>query len=189
MSRRHRIKIEDEIRRRTQGPRDKGNDFVTQVQTMYRHFDNVPEEDQLERIFENLRLKYRMYIRRMDFRTLNELVALIEQFEELTREHPKTSSHVMCNESIQGNTQPTLKPTLPSAPSPPPRPNTSANPFRTNTRTYNRETDCWRCGQNGHFRQSCPNARVLFCSQCGTHGNGRNCPCLSENEQMGPTTE
>lgn len=195
---RHRMKLEDEIRRRTQHPREKGRDFVNNLQTMYRHLGRVSADDQLERIYTNLRLEYRMYIRRQDFRTLPELIVFIEQYEELLREHPRTTNHGM-NDEQRKNPPPTMTPSTKSlmnqTSTPPENPSTAHNPFRTpftnppNNQKFNRDTDCWRCGQTGHTRFECPNASIPLCSRCGKIGNPRNCECMPGNEQRGPSNE
>lgn len=58
---------------------------------------------------------------------------------------------------------------------------------------------CWRCGEKGHFMESCRNPRKVFCRDCGRPGVRRmNCPdCPTIREQtfctrcglIGPTTE
>lgn len=182
LSRRHRMKLEDDIRRRTQGNREKGKDFVTSMQTLYRRIGQIPVVDQIERIYENLRTEYRLYIRRQDFRTLSELIVFIEQYEEIMREQTRHTSHgIDDGPSFSRSTQKIQRPTTP----PPPSATTSSNPFKLPP--WNRETDCWRCGQRGHTRHRCRNAYIPLCSLCGRQGNPRQCPCLSENEQRGPS--
>lgn len=57
---------------------------------MFRHSGRADPEEILERIYDNLRTEYRMYIRPQDFRTLPELVQLIDQYEDLVRDQPIT---------------------------------------------------------------------------------------------------
>lgn len=180
LSRRHRIKLDDDIRRRTQGAREKGKDFVTTMQTMYRRLGQVPPADQLERIYENLRLEYRLYIRRQDFRNLSELLIFIEQYEDLMREQPRHTNHGIQDGPSSSSTPPVSPPVVA-----PPKPTSNRNPFTPPT--FNRGTDCWRCGQHGHTRFRCPNAYTPLCSFCGRHGDSRQCPCQSENGQRGPS--
>lgn len=133
LPRRYRIKLEDEIRRRTQGTREKGKDFVTHIQTMFRHLGRTDREIELERIYDNLRTEYRMYIKRQDFRTLPELLSLIEQYEDLLKEGQRVTNHVVYNESR------CLNPFRNTQERPPPA---SAQPTETE---YNRHTHCWHC--------------------------------------------
>ena len=61
------------------------------------------------------------------------------------------------------------------------------------------EGRCWRCGEVGHFMESCKNPRRVFCRDCGRYGVRRmNCPdCPTIREQVyctrcgliGPTTD
>lgn len=198
LSHRHRIKLEDDIRRRSQGPREKGKDYVTTMQTMYRRLGQVPVNDQLERIYENLRTEYRLYIRRQDFRTLSELLIFIEQYEELMREQPRHTIHGIHDGPNTSNTLIEKSPVTR-----PPTPNLSRRPNPFNVPIpgwpgtisasqpppplFIRETHCWRCGQHGHTRFNCPNAYTPLCSFCGRRGNSRQCPCQSENGQWGPS--
>lgn len=179
LSRRHRIKLEDDIRRRTQGTREKGKDYVTSLQTMFRRLGDTTEADQLERIYDNLRIEYRMYIRRQDFRTLTELTEYIEQYEDLINESPRTTSHGLAEDTTKSTHGPVrIDPT---------KTQKTTNPFQTPTQQFNRTTDCWRCGQTGHTRFQCSNAPIALCSQCGQHGDFRQCPCRAGNELRGPT--
>lgn len=193
LSRRHRIKLEDDIRRRTQGAREKGKDYVTSMQTMFRRLGQVPITDQLERIYENLRTEYRLYIRRQDFRTLPELLIFVEQYDELLREQPRHTNHGIQDGSSTPNT-PTAKPPVskPLTTNPPPRPNPlgwpgSESASQLPPSMFNRVTDCWRCGQRGHTRFSCTNPFTPLCSLCGRRGEPRQCPCQTENWQRRPT--
>lgn len=204
LTRRFRTRLQDEIRKRTQGPREKGKDFVTSIQTMFRHSGHANHEEELERIYENLRTEYRLYIRPQDFDTLPELLQLIEQYEDLIREHPRTSNHVIQNEPTvvsprilpQRNDTSTAETRhitpihQPTHHNPFSRPQNVLNPTdqsNANTPAFDRNLDCWRCGQRGHSRFRCSNARIPMCSHCGRTENPRNCPCQSGNGQRGPT--
>lgn len=145
--------------------------------------------------YENLRPEYRLYIRRQDFHTLSELLIFIEQYEELIREQPRHTNHGI----HEGPNTPLEKPTPPNKPvkSPPFQPNPFTQPIlgwpgsisarQPPPTSFNRETDCWRCGQSGHTRFKCPNPYFALCSYCGRPGDRRRCPCQSENGQRGPS--
>lgn len=159
---------------------------------MFRHLGQVTNENQLDRIYNNLRLEYKMYIRQQDFQTLPQLVLLIEQFEELLREHPRTPNHVVTHDV--NTPEPPRRPVIDTFIPPPTfndqsestRTSSSPNPFFTR---FNRESDCWRCGQRGHTRHTCHNPRIPLCSQCGRIGQLQACPCQSGNGIRGPTNE
>lgn len=174
LPRRYQAKLEDEIRRRVQGPREKGKDFVTTIQTMYRRLGGVPEDQLLERLYDNLRIEYRHYIRPQDFQNLADFLMMIEQYEELVKDTPRTSNHGLQGEgnaSVQARSNPFTPPqAIPTAPT---------------TEAYNPATACWNCGRTGHRRFVCPNPRVLFCSRCGRKGMSRDCPCSPGNAQGG----
>lgn len=156
LPRRYRMKLQDEIRRRSQGPRERGKDYVTQLQTMFRHLGGIQEDEQLERIFDNLRTEYRLYIKRQDFDTLPELIILIEQYEELMKEGARTPNHVVNNEPQNTNPFRSRTPNTPLLPTPPPEaPKRSPH--------FNRRTHCWHCGE--------------------TRPDPRRCKCRSGNDQ------
>lgn len=73
--------LEEEIRNRTQGQRESATEYVTSIQTLMRRHGKFSLQEQLERIYENLKPEYKLYIRRKDFLTLNELLLLAEEYE------------------------------------------------------------------------------------------------------------
>lgn len=180
LPRRYRIKLEDEVRKRLQGVKEKGKEFVTVIQTMYRRLGEGDQTVIIERIYDNLRTEYRHYIKPTDFRTMSELVIMIERYEELVAEQVRAPNHGVKDDTNEPE---------PRIVTPKP-PKTHTNPFigpaiGTPTRPYNRETDCWRCSQPNHSRFQCTNPQIQFCSRCGVKGP-RTCACRSENANGGP---
>lgn len=181
---RPRFWLEEEIRRRTQGDQERVVDYVTDIQTLLRRSGNTEPDTQLERIYENLRTEYKLYVRRRDFKSLSELVTLAEEFEALQVENstcrsPPTPSEAYAAETAYnpsrwkkkppGKTPPISSITAPKEPNRRPEPKGNQ---------YVREDRCWRCGQRGHFRQQCQGPRKLFCSYCGKDGVfTRDCLC------------
>lgn len=83
-------KLEDDIRRRCQRPRETFKDYVLSLQNLMRHTE-MNEEQKLERIFRNLHPNYLWYIRRKDFTNLEELMAIADDLESIP--NPNTSQN------------------------------------------------------------------------------------------------
>lgn len=79
-------RLEEEIRKRTQGSRETITEYVTALQTLLRRHGGYPPASQLERIYENLRPEYKLYVRRRDFRNLPELIQQATEYETLKLE-------------------------------------------------------------------------------------------------------
>lgn len=182
LPRQHHDKLEEEIRRRTQGTRENGRDYALHMLTLYRRLGPTPPETQLSRIYGNLRVDVRLQIKRREFTTLAELLDLIDVYENLLKEMPRTPNHLM--------TPPPAKP----RPAPIAEPGSGnlvlARPGNQATAGFNRATSCWRCGQDGHTRYNCPNARIPLCSYCGLRqAKPHLCHCQAGNDQRAPVPE
>uniref|UniRef100_A0A1A9ZW93 Retrotrans_gag domain-containing protein n=1 Tax=Glossina pallidipes TaxID=7398 RepID=A0A1A9ZW93_GLOPL len=82
LSPRHLDRLEDDIRRRTQRPRENFQDYVLALQDMMRHI-LMSEGQQLEPIYMNAQPEYLWYIRRRDFNRLAELMELASNLEAI----------------------------------------------------------------------------------------------------------
>uniref|UniRef100_A0A1B0C427 Retrotransposon gag domain-containing protein n=1 Tax=Glossina palpalis gambiensis TaxID=67801 RepID=A0A1B0C427_9MUSC len=79
---RHLDKLEDDIHRRTQRPREKFQDYVLALQDMLRH-TLMTKDQQLERLYRNAQPQYLWYIRRRDFNHLAGLMELASDLEAI----------------------------------------------------------------------------------------------------------
>lgn len=200
---RYKLKIEDEIRNRTQGDRETVREYVTAIQTLIRRHGNMPAEQQLERIYSNLRPSYRHYIRRVDFKNLPELLVLGEEYENVCREEetfrppPTPSQSFMPETSYQGRMLPKKTSMAAEVGNPQPQQtrlsdsknkqcsydqNRNSQPSTLQTTssrgTFDRKECCWRCGDRGHMRFYCRNPPKIFCSFCGQSGKmTKDCSC------------
>lgn len=77
-------RLKEEARRRTQGPDESAADFFTGLQGILAHFNPpMPPNEVLDLAYENLRPEYRDAIRRSDFVSLQQLVALTRDRERI----------------------------------------------------------------------------------------------------------
>lgn len=88
-----------------------------------------------------------MYIKRREFRTLDELLELGDEFEVIKNEKRPAKSSDRNQESRKSSW-----------------PDSQNFALQTN---YDRKQCCWCCGKRGHRRQDCWGSLKLFCSYCG----------------------
>lgn len=74
--------LEDEIRNKSQKPKETFKNYVLSIQNLMRHA-SLSEEQKLRRIFQNALPDYQWYIRRKDFSTLAELISIAEDLESI----------------------------------------------------------------------------------------------------------
>ncbi|XP_039965319.1 uncharacterized protein LOC120777850 [Bactrocera tryoni] len=89
LPKRHLAHLEETIHQRKQLPREKAKDYVLAIQTLIRQHPKFREEDHTERIYDGLRVEYRLYVRRSDFNSVDELLELTEEFELLKGEETR----------------------------------------------------------------------------------------------------
>lgn len=185
------IKLEDEIRNRTQGYGEKFTEYATALQTLMRRHGKFSPDQILERIYCNLRPEYRLYIRRRDFERLSDLITVANEFEELETANntflaPPTVTQSLVQETAfrRAPLHNTSRMENINRPSPSQARSSSEQKDNTNTNinVYDRTKTCWRCGKTGHNRKSCMAPAKLFCSYCGKDGIlSRDCNCHSGN--------
>lgn len=149
---------------------------------------------QLTRIYTNLRCEYKFYIKQNDFETLDELLTLIDQYEDLKKAQGQLNQKHFNQKQINPNqlnqnhlNQKYLSQSLPVHKTFNKPKETTSN-YQNQPRTlhvlanYDRKTCCWKCGQAGHTRLQCGKPPILFCSYCGKEGIlTKNCNCWSGN--------
>lgn len=186
------VELEAEIARRRQRRGEPISRYITELQTLIRRHGNMNAQTELNWLYRNLLPDYRQYIRRTDFHDTASFTKVAREYEILQAEvleaqqpSPTYNSRPpiprMNRTELGGQPRPaTGPPSSPHLPRGPSNPTVSnANPMNyPTTGIRNSEITCWRCGQTGHLRGTCPNPRKLFCSRCGKTGVlSRNCPC------------
>ncbi|XP_036347355.1 uncharacterized protein LOC118756716, partial [Rhagoletis pomonella] len=174
-------RLEDDIRQRRQRPREKFKDYVIAIQNLMRRAA-YSNEQRLERIFRNSHADYLLYIKRRDFNTLPELLALAEEYEgiqESRRRAPEVSRHEVARHVGDDTIMSPSPPRQAFQRRPPPRReqhhreasyNNAARtppPSRATIQTDHSGNTCRRCGQEGHYARRCRNPQKLFCWECG----------------------
>lgn len=97
-------RLEDEIRKRVQRPRERFKDYLLSLQNLMRH-SNLTEDQKLDRIFHNSHPDYQMYIRRKDFSSLSDLIELADELESIptnSQQH-RGENHRMLTGPINSN--------------------------------------------------------------------------------------
>ncbi|XP_033251874.1 uncharacterized protein LOC117191004 [Drosophila miranda] len=164
-------RLEDTIRSREQKPKESFRDYLIELRLMMQRAQYTREQE-LERIYENLRPEYQMYTRRQDFRSLTELTQLVSAYEtardrDALRSVGTTQNHRPRAAYTGNGTNPQ-------------RGNTHETPGKTEiaNRGIGQEQEqaidvqraCRNCGENGHFSGACTNRQKLFCWECGHRG-------------------
>ncbi|XP_055838892.1 uncharacterized protein LOC129906926 [Episyrphus balteatus] len=157
-------KLEDEIARKSQGPREKAKDFIRSYQYLVHQHPNMRLKDHVDKIYDRLRPEYHLYIRRKDFETLEELSGLAEEYEYIRNENK-----------------------LNNPAKAPEKPIVASRNFRETASSpdqYDRRTHCWNCKQRGHSKTNCRRPFRMFCSYCGEDGRlSKDCSCHQQNPQ------
>lgn len=200
---RYRIKLREEIYNRTQGENEKFKDYVIAIQTLMRRLGDFSRNEQITRIYENMKPEYKTYIKPDDFDNLAYLVMLAEQYEQVQAEvknyrPPPPVSKAYFTETAYSSrpkhpeTTPLKVAQIPAKPKPekvsPRTPEKSSVENKTQVNQpshpnkvypdYTRNTSCWRCGRRSHMRDDCRSQPKLFCSWCGQLGTmTKNCNC------------
>ena len=151
---------EDDVREYLQSSNQSMRQFILAMEIKMRRTPEMSRTARLDRIYSNLLTEYKRYFKRREFRTMEELMALGDEFELLNKEKrtPKPS-----NNSNNGMM----------------RPRSHDNPGSLSLiSSYDRNECCWRCGKRGHRRPDCKSRPVLFCSYCGQQNiKTIDCPC------------
>ena len=182
--------LEEQIAGRKQRPRERGRDYVLEMQTLIRRHGNISPTMALKRIYRNLLPEYRQFIRLSDFHSVGGLVGRIEEYEVLAKELEQRGNRSVNPRNMAGNTGNEAYRRATDDRSNVGR-NESAPIANTRTTVNNevratrRQLECWNCGNIGHTRNECQNPRRIFCSRCRRPGVlSRDCPCSnSENER------
>ena len=78
--------LEREIRERTQGPSEALADYLTGLCTLLNRLEHTPSEaEQLRWAYGNMKPEYKLFIRRGDFNTLEELSCLGKEYEYIQK--------------------------------------------------------------------------------------------------------
>jgi hypothetical protein len=80
---RYRQNLQREIINRTQAAKETARSYSVAINTLLRRLGTGTTEEKLQRVYENLQPKYKLYIKRRDFATLDELLELATEYEEL----------------------------------------------------------------------------------------------------------
>ncbi|XP_036347166.1 uncharacterized protein LOC118756514 [Rhagoletis pomonella] len=193
-------RLEDDIRQRSQHPREKYKEYVIAIQNLMRHA-GYSSELRLERIFRNSHPDYLLYIRRRDFTTLSELLTLAEEYECIHEGHRRTTEtsrrevarYVTGDNPVRTTTQPdesSYRTSLVRTTQhhPPVTPHRSATDTQRRDLSRNQSFDpnnvCRRCGQEGYYARRCRNAPKIFCWECG-RANVRTIECCRRRQGNG----
>lgn len=76
---------------RKQGSQEKFTDYLTDLETLMRRYGKLNEEDKLNRIYQNMDVEYRCYVKRQDFRNIKQLRLLAGEYEVIQHEKSQTT--------------------------------------------------------------------------------------------------
>jgi len=79
-------KLDDELRRRTQGEKESFKDFVIALTTLIRRRGGFTEEEKVDLLYNNMRPDYKLTVRRGEVRSVAELIRSSEHYESYLRE-------------------------------------------------------------------------------------------------------
>lgn len=137
LPRRFQARLKREIQERRQFPDETFDKYATALLTLMRRAGNFSPDEKIDRLYENLRAEYKLYVRLDEINEMSDLTARAREFEEIKKTQRQE------NKIEQRTTNVSV------------------------TTTYDRQNTCWRCKQRGHDRFNCRRPAKKFCSQCG----------------------
>jgi len=140
LPRRYRTQLVREIQGRMQRPDEPFQKYATAMLTNMRRAGGFSQEEQIDRLYENMHPEYKLYVRLDDISNLSELSARATEYETIEKQRRELR-----------NKKTTTGPAVAAA-------------------TYCREECCWKCKQRGHTRFDCKRPPKKFCSRCGKDG-------------------
>ena len=147
--------LDQQIYDRRQGPVEPIRPYVTSLLTLMRRRGNFRPERVVVTLYYNMRPNLRLFIRRTEIDSPNDLIQRVEEIEEVQGQLYQDS-----RTENKTNIRPKKQPTSTIQPA------------------YDRFQCCWRCKQRGHDRFSCNNRARKFCSWCGKDDIfSKNCHC------------
>jgi len=146
--------LDREIRDRLQGPDEPFRTYATVLQTMMRRLGSLSTEQQIDRVYENMRPHYRRYIHRSDITGVADLIYRVTEHEDIELAETEYNSRM------------TRKRGGASAA----KAENQASENAMISPTYRRNECCWNCGQRGHQKTDCKRPFKKFCSVCGKTG-------------------
>ncbi|XP_045776096.1 uncharacterized protein LOC123874648 [Maniola jurtina] len=138
--------------------------YLTDMQTLLRRYGKLTPEQQLERIYDNMKPNYQYYIKRKDFSTTAELIQLAGDYEKINTDRFRETTRKPMYQRKENTPNPTEKPTGTLKPE---DHKTERKQIHAN---YDPQTCCWKCGKRNHTTRECKNQQVIFCSRCGLMG-------------------
>ncbi|XP_017466340.1 PREDICTED: uncharacterized protein LOC108359149 [Rhagoletis zephyria] len=154
--------LDDEIRRRVQQPNEKFKDYVLALQSLMRHA-NYTSEQKLTRIYRNSRSEFQWYVKRSEFTTLEGLVSLAEDMENIppVREPQRAAARTTprVTERYQHMRELPRSDETARAERTQRRPEPHSGVATPQTEYVNPWTACRHCGEDGHFARECRAAR------------------------------
>lgn len=184
------------ISRRRQQPTEPISTYTADLQTLMRRHGGLTDEQQMTWLYRNLLPEFRQQIRRTDFSDSFSFLRIAREVEELKTEiemtrRQQTNIEARNYKATLVNSRPTTY--VANVPKNPPerrwpeKPN--INPVQSRTSQMSLQTDviCWRCGEAGHYRNTCTGTPKLFCSRCGRKDTlSRDCPCQGNGRRAAP---
>jgi len=141
LPRRYRAQIVREIQGHMQRPDEPFHKYATAMLTNMRRAGGFSQEDQIDRLYENMSPEYKLYVRLDDISSLSELSAQAAEYEAIEKQRRE----------LRNEKKTATGPAVAAA-------------------TYSREECCWKCKQRGHTRFDCKRPPKKFCSRCGKDG-------------------
>lgn len=186
--------IEEEIRSRWQKPSESFKDYVIALLTLMRRGKAMSEEEQLDRVYNNMAPEIKLYVRRDAVQNLRQLSQQAAEYEQIREEQRKyagerrvSATHVHSPQERRNVTAPApLRPSHSTYAAQEVRNQIPSSKPAEVSRLTNPEKRCWRCGQEGHTRIRCRNAQKLFCSRCGKLDiRSKDCRCQGNGRAGG----
>lgn len=154
-------RMREEATQRQQRKGELFSDFATDLRTRLRRLGISEMKQIVQRIYDNSLPEYRLYIKRRDFSSLNELFELAQEYEALRRTEMKAEVQpTPARSRTAGSSQPPAR--------------------------YDHQSYGWNSGQTRHVRFEGRRPERKICYLCGREGVvARECTCQGNTRGAG----